>query len=460
VNELELISPVTEQVIARVSNGSAQDVAAAVACARDALPDWSRTAPQQRAARLHSLADAYETRRGEIAELVASENGSPRWWTVRENEQHAPRVYRHFAGIAAAMAQESVVRENGNGSLLVREPVGVVGAIVPWNSPQVILAGKLGAALASGCTTVVKPAPETSRSTLLLKSLAEESGLPPGVLNVVTGDRDTGRALVAHDDVDKIAFTGSTAAGRDIAARCGAALKPVTAELGGKSALIMLDDADAGLLHDSLLQVCVPFSGQVCFACTRILVPESRRVEMLESIVTGLRKLRVGDPRDPDVELGPLVNAPQRDRVERYIDAGRRAGARCVLGGSRPSDLAPGYYASPTVFTDVAPEMSIFREEIFGPVLCVSTYRSEDEAVALHNATNYGLHGAIYTADPPRARRLARRLLTGGVQINNARGAASVARAAYKGSGLGMGGAPVIDEYLLSKQVAMPGEAL
>jgi aldehyde dehydrogenase (NAD+) len=451
-----IVSPVTEELIGTVPDSCMNDVDRAVRAARAAAGSWRETTPSERAAYLRAFANGYEARKHEISALVAYQNGSPRWWTVQENENGALGTYRFNADVAASLQVEQIQHAAGRRSVVRREPVGVVGAIVPWNSPQVLLGMKIGAALAAGCTVVAKPSPQTSLDSYVVAEIFDEIGMPPGVVNIVTGGRETGSAIAAHSGVDKVAFTGSTAAGRAIAARCGELLKPVTAELGGKSAAIILDDADLDVFRDAVLRLCVPFSGQVCYSCTRILAPAWRFDEVLDAAITATQSLIFGDPTDPATQLGPVVSARQRGRVEEYIRSGVADGAELVIGGSRPPALSRGYYVAPTVFTKVAPTMRIFREEIFGPVLTVVPYRDEQEAVALHNATDYGLHGSVFSADIARATELARHLETGGVAVNGERGAGLASRAAYKGSGVGMGGAPVVEDYLLAKEISLP----
>ncbi len=359
-----LVSPVTGELIGSVPDSGVSDVDRAVRAARAALGSWRETTPGERAAYLRAFANAYEARMHEISALVAYQNGSPRWWTVQENEDGALATYRFNADVAASLRAEQIQHSPGRKSMIRREPVGVVGAIVPWNSPQVLLGMKIGAALAAGCTVVAKPSPETSLDSYVVAEIFDEIGLPPGVVNIVTGGRQAGGAIAAHGGVDKVAFTGSTAAGRAIASRCGESLKPVTAELGGKSAAIILDDADLDVFRDEVLRLCVPFSAQACYSCTRILAPAGRFDEVLDAVVTTLQGLVFGDPADPATQLGPVVSARQRARVEAYIRSGIADGAEIVIGGSRPPALPRGYYVVPTVFTKVAPAMRIFREEI------------------------------------------------------------------------------------------------
>jgi aldehyde dehydrogenase (NAD+) len=299
-----------------------------------------------------------------------------------------------------------------------RDPVGVVAAIVPWNFPQSLTMFKLAPALAAGCTVVVKPAPETAVDAFVLADAAQACGFPPGVINVITGGRDVGAYLVGHPGVDKVAFTGSTAAGRAIGEVCGRLLRPVTLELGGKSAAIVLDDADLaetvrGLSWASLLN-----NGQTCYLSSRILAPRSRYAEVVDAVADLASSLKVGDPADPSTRVGPLVTSAQRARVENFIAAGRREGGRVVAGGGRPQHLPVGWYVEPTVFADLAPEAAPVRDEIFGPVLCVLPYDGIDDAVRLANDSEYGLGGTVWTRDVERGLEVARRVETGSIGVN------------------------------------------
>jgi aldehyde dehydrogenase (NAD+) len=293
----------------------------------------------------------------------------------------------------------------------------VVAAITPWNYPQALAAMKLGPALAAGCTVVLKPAPETALDAHAFADAAASAGLPAGVLNVVPADRDAGAALVSHAKVNKVAFTGSTAAGRAIGAECGRLLRPVTLELGGKSASIVCEDADLEQFAQALLEISLPNNGQTCHACTRILAPASRYAEVVEAITETVRGLRIGDPLDKATQIGPLVSPAQRDRVLDYVSVGRADGGRVTVGGNAP-DL-PGWFVEPTVFADVGNSARIAQEEIFGPVLTVIPFRDEDEAVALANDSDYGLGGTVWTADIERGIALADRIETGTVGVNH-----------------------------------------
>ena len=359
------------------------------------------------------------------------------------------------------LAEELRVEEDrslaGGRSLVRHEPVGVVGAIVPWNAPQSLLSMKVGPALAAGCTIVVKPSPETSLDAFLFAEITESAGLPPGVVNVVSGGKSTGAALVANRGSDKISFTGSTLAGRMIATECARQLKPVSAELGGKSAAILLEDADLGIFEDSIIRRCLPYSGQVCFSCTRVLVDKGRYAEVLDLVVNTLGKAPIGDPRDPSTIFGPLVTSAQRDRVEAYIASGLKDGARLVLGGGRPADLEKGFYVEPSVFVDVDPEMTIFQEEIFGPVLVILPFDDEGSAVELANNSSYGLSGAVFGEDLERATDVARRLETGAVFVNENLGVPGLISPGQKNSGLGREGIlETLGNYQVSKTVTQP----
>ena len=452
---IELINPATEQVIGTVPACDAADVDGAVRAARAALPGWRSSPPDDRAALLNAVADAYERRAEEIGALVTLENGSPSWWTRQENVLMAAGVYRRGADLARTLETETLNEVNGRRALACREAIGVVGAIVPWNSPQVLLALKVSASLAAGCTVVAKPSPETSLDAYILAEVFESAGLPRGVVNIVTGAAGTGEALVRHDGVDKVSFTGSTAAGRSIASACGSKLREVTAELGGKSAAVLLDDADLDLFGRLITTECIPYSGQACYSCTRILAPRRRFGEVLDLVVETLRGTPFGDPADPATIIGPLVTSRQRQRVRNLIQSGLAEGASLALGGPRCDDFPVGYYVAPTVFTSVLPGMRIFQEEIFGPVLVVVPCDSEDEAVRLHNDSRYGLSGMVFSADTEHATSVARRLETGQLLVNGHRGPPTP-HAPYKDSGLGQGGVDRLADYLRYKSISQP----
>jgi aldehyde dehydrogenase (NAD+) len=448
--DLDVVNPATEEVYARVPAGDVADVDRAVTAAREAFPGWAGLPADERAGVLRAFADELERRNDSLSLTLTTENGSP----VAETGSagcHAADQLRYYAALTGAVedeirpysriAAETVVR---------RQPVGVAGLITPWNYPLGLVMIKLAPALMAGCTTVVKPAAETPVHVRPLVEAAEAAGLPPGVLNIVTGGGATGAALVDHPDVDKIAFTGSTATGRMIGERCGQRLRPVTLELGGKSAAILLDDTDLDLFGRSVVRLSMRNSGQTCYACTRVLAPDSRYDEIVDRIVDAVRVAPQGDPLDPSTVFGPVVSARQRERVEGYIELGSQEGAKLVTGGGRPAHLDRGYYVSPTVFRDVAPDMRIAQEEIFGPVLVVLPYRDEDDAVEIANNSRYGLGGAVFGADEARAQRVAERVQTGNIGLNFYSSNHAAPFSGRKDSGLGVEFGP---EGLASYQV-------
>ncbi len=448
------VNPATYDEVGSVPVANAEDVDRAVRAARSAFESWGQTTGGERATYLTMLADAFAKRGEEIASLVARQNGAPSWW-VNQNRRITEAIYRNGARNAGAVVGEEVLPGGQYGTVVRKEPLGVAAAIVPWNSPQALLSMKVAGALAAGCTLVVKPAPETSLDIYLLADAIREAGIPKGVVNIVTGGPETGADLVAHPGVDKVSFTGSTAAGRSIAVSCARNLKPLTAELGGKSAAVLLEDADLDLFAEAIPWRFVPFSGQVCHAITRVIVPRSRHEEVLDVLTAKLSSLPYGDTSDPDVLRGPLGTVSQRERVEEYIGVGLNEGARLVVGGTgRPQGFETGNYVKPTIFTDTNPSMRIFTEEIFGPVLSVATYETEDEAVELHNATDFGLSGAVFGTDIEHATAFSRRLATGEVLINGKHGAPNVdlVRSFYKHSSLG-GGMDLVSRYQNTKAI-------
>jgi acyl-CoA reductase-like NAD-dependent aldehyde dehydrogenase len=433
-DRLAVIDPASEQAFAEIPAGDVADVDRVVASARTALADagWRGTSVGDRAAMLHRLADVLEKRSPEIIELSVRQNGIP---VVSQpaNVQAAVGTYRYYADLGATWE----VEERRGSTLVCKEPIGVVGVIAPWNGPQALAAWKLAPAFLSGCTAVLKPAPETSLDAFLLADAALEAGIPPGVLNVVTGGSATGALLVDHPGVDKIGFTGSSAAGRLIAEKCGAALKPVTLELGGKSASIILDDADLDVFEATAVRVCIPNSGQVCTSNTRVLVPSRLHDDVVAALVSAFDRMVIGDPASAETTMGPVVAQRQLERIEGFVAAGRHEGARVARGGRRPADLDRGFFYEPTVFDHVSNEMTIAREEIFGPVVSVIEYADEEDAVALANASEYGLGGTVFSRDPDRAMVVARRVETGTVGINGYSIALDAPFGGVKSSGLG-----------------------
>jgi acyl-CoA reductase-like NAD-dependent aldehyde dehydrogenase len=452
---IALVNPATEEVLAHVPDGDEQDVDTAVASARRALPGWGETSPSDRARLLDALADGIEARAAEMDSILTQENGAPGYWAAYTGSG-GRFLYKNAARLAADHVVEEIRESPAGRSLLVHEPIGVVAAIVPWNSPQVLLASKVGPALAAGCTVVAKPSPETTLDALVLMEIAKEVGFPPGVLNLVSGGRETGAALVRHRGTDMVSFTGSTVAGRAIASVCGEQLKPVSAELGGKSAAVLLEDADLEVFSQSLMTDLIPYSGQVCYMCSRILVHQRRFDEVVELLSASIEAAPVGDPTNPETMVGPLISSLQRDKVESLIASGLDEGARLVLGGGRPEGLERGFYVEPTIFVDVRPEMRIFQEEIFGPVLTIVAFTGDDEAIALENDSTYGLSGTLFGQDLDHANAVARRMETGRISINGGRGASRFS-SLRKDSGLGtVGDMDSLATFLQTKNIIQP----
>ncbi|OZD06583.1 aldehyde dehydrogenase [Rhodococcus sp. 06-235-1A] len=428
--------------IGSVPEASEPDIDAAVSAARMAFDNnsgWSTWAPTQRALALRSLADQLEQRAENMAHRVSSQNGMPISISRHLEGMHPVSVLRYYADLAERMPVEED-RDGINGPVVVRrQPVGVVAAIAPWNFPQTLAAFKYAPALAAGCTLVIKPSPETVLDSALFAEAVHASDIPAGVVNVVPGGREAGAYLVGHRDVDKVAFTGSTAAGRSIGEVCGRLLRPVTLELGGKSAAIVLDDADLNLerIGQELFAATLFNNGQTCFLGTRILAPRSRYAEVVDAIATLASSLRVGDALDPETQIGPMVSRSHRDRVERYIAKGKEEGARLVVGGGRPRGDGPGWFVEPTVFADVDNRSTIAQEEIFGPVLSIVSYTDDDDAIWIANDSDYGLGGSVWTNDPKRGRAVANRVQTGTIGINHYRPDLAAPFGGFKNSGVG-----------------------
>ncbi|MFL6126010.1 aldehyde dehydrogenase [Actinophytocola sp.] len=412
----------TGEALGAFPDATEADIDHAVAAARRALADpsgWSIWSPDERALAMERLAAAVERRGEAMAQLIAREVGTPIEVARGSSAQYAARLLRFYAGVARGLDGESSRPALAGHTLVRREPVGVVALIVPWNYPVSLACFKLAPALASGSTAVLKPSPETGLSSYLLAEAVDEAGLPPGVVNIVPAGREVGAYLVAHPGVDKVSFTGSTDAGRSVAQQCGSLLRPVTLELGGKSAAVVLDDVALDVFADALLGSSFPNNGQTCTASTRILAPRSIFADVCNAVTEKARSYRLGDPRDTTTDIGPLVSARQRDRVEGYIRVGRDEGGRVTAGGGRPDGLDPGLFVEPTVFIDVDPGMTIVAEEIFGPVVVLLPYDGgDDDAVQLANDSTYGLAGTVWSADTGRAIDVARRIDTGIVGIN------------------------------------------
>src|SRR5947209_3008470 len=418
----EVISPHTEQPIAEVAAAQPADVDAAVSAARAAFDSgpWSRYGPVERTAAIRRFADVYDQRRGEMAETITAEMGAPITFSQRAQVGLPAMMMRAFCDLAERHPwQETRHGFFGADVRVHKEPVGVVAAIVPWNMPQFLIITKLVPALLAGCAVVLKPAPESPLDALLLADMIEQAEIPPGLVSVVTGDGAVGELLVTHPGVDKVSFTGSTTAGRAVAAACAAHLTRVSLELGGKSAAIVLDDAEPDKVAAGVRSASLSNSGQICNALTRILVPRRRHDEYVDALAAEMGGLRMGDPSDPDTQIGPLVSQPQQQRVRGYIETGRHEGAQLVIGGSEtPEGLERGWYVQPTLFARADNTMTIAREEIFGPVITVIPYRDEDDAVAIANDSDYWLAGSVWTADTDRGLAIALRIQTGTFGVN------------------------------------------
>jgi acyl-CoA reductase-like NAD-dependent aldehyde dehydrogenase len=450
---ISVVNPATEEVIAEVPAGTPGDANRAVAAARAAFETWGGTPPAERGKYLGRIADILSARADELAETISAEVGMP--IKIAKMAQVAGPL-AHLAS-HGDLAEEFTWEEQSGGALVVRAPVGVVAAITPWNFPLNQVVNKIAPAILAGCTVILKPSEVAPLTAWAIAEAAEEVGLPPGVFNLVSGFGPVvGEALVRHPDVDMVSFTGSTRAGKQIAALAAESVKRVALEMGGKSANIILEDAN---LDEALLagvRACYMNSGQVCVALSRMLVPRSRYDEIVDRVKDIAEAVTVGDPKS-DVQLGPLVSEVQRDRVRSYIDKGVAEGARLVTGGSEaPDGLPTGYYVRPTVFADVDNSMTIAQEEIFGPVLTIIPYEDEDDAVRIANDTIYGLSGAVWSGDAKRAERVARRLRTGTVRVNQG-GRGRGPFGGFKQSGLGReSGVYGLEEFVELQNISIP----
>ena len=430
---LVVINPATEQALATVPAGTTADVDAAVAAAREAFDHWSATPAGERAALLTATADALEARTDEVAALISAEMGTPLPFSVAVQVGNPVRVLRSYATILETYSFEEQVTN----SLVVREAIGVVGCITPWNYPLHQVVAKVAAALAAGCTVVLKPSEVAPLSAFVLAELFEQVGLPPGVFNLLTGVGPVvGEAIAAHPDVDMVSFTGSTAAGKRVSEVASATVKRVSLELGGKSAFVILDDADLGKAVKVGLGNAFINGGQTCTAWTRMLVPADRHDEVVALVKTAAAKYTVGAPDAEGTRIGPMANSNQLKRVRGYIEQALAEGAELVIGGAEPV-AGTGYYVRPTVFANVKPGSTLEQEEVFGPVLAVVPYADEDEAVTIANDTPYGLAGGVFSGDQERALRFARRMRTGMVDVNGGRFNPLAPFGGYKQSGNG-----------------------
>lgn len=452
---IDVVNPATEEVWASVPDADAADVDAAVRAARAALPDWRGIGAAARAEVVLRFADELAARGEGMARVITAENGTP----IAETSaaaSHSAGILRYFATLADLVDAVDVrpfPNAPGSYTEVSREAVGVCALIAPWNFPLGLVMVKLAPALIAGCTVVIKPAAETPLDLRVLLEAAVAAGIPAGAINVITGGRETGSLLVQHPLVDKVAFTGSTEAGRIIAQQCGSLLRPVTLELGGKSAAILLDDVDLDYFGTMLNRTCLRNTGQTCYNSTRILAPRSRYGEIVELAAGVVASTKQGDPLELDTVYGPTVSARQRDRVEGYIALGRAEGATVATGGGRPA-FDRGFFVQPTVFSDVDNRMRIAQEEIFGPVLVVIPFDDDSDAARIANDSQFGLGGSIFSADESRAAALARTIETGSIGVNFFGSNHAAPFGGWKDSGLGVEYGPEgLNAYLRLKSV-------
>jgi acyl-CoA reductase-like NAD-dependent aldehyde dehydrogenase len=461
-SRIDVRDSATEEVFLSVAEAQVEDVDGAVAAARKAFDDgpWPRMTHAERAIWLSKIADAWARRADAFADTWVRESGVLHS-VAKYAAANPASTIRFHAGLAETFEwEEPHVSADGLRAKLVREPVGVVGAIIPWNAPNALMAYKTSAALIAGCTVIVKASPEAPASAYLLAEICEEIGLPAGVFNFVTADREVSERLVRNPGVDKISFTGSTAAGRRIGSICGERIARCTLELGGKSPAIILDDYDVDKAAQSLAQSARFLTGQVCSSLTRLIVSKSRHDAFVDALAGRFGKVKVGDPFNASSEMGPLAMARQRDRVESYIAVGRKEGARLASGGGRPAHLDRGYFIEPTVFANVDNGSTIAREEIFGPVLSVIPAENEQQAIEIANDTLYGLNASVFTNDPERAYAVARRIRAGTVGHNAFKTDFSIAFGGFKQSGIGReGGIEGMHPYLEAKTIILDQRA-
>jgi aldehyde dehydrogenase (NAD+) len=431
----DVIDPSTEQPIGRISLGGKADVDRAVAAARRAFETFSHTSREERIALLERIIGAYQARLGELAETISLEMGAPMGLA---KAAQAPSGLAHLMQALEILKTYSFSEKRGT-TLILKEPVGVCGFITPWNWPVNQITCKVAPALAAGCTMVLKPSEIAPLSGMVFADVLDDAGVPPGVFNLVNGDGPTvGAAIAAHPGIDMVSFTGSTRAGIEVAREAAPTVKRVAQELGGKSANIILEDADLEKMVKGGVRACFTNSGQSCNAGTRMLVPRSRLAEAVAAAKAAAESTRVGDPRADGTGVGPVVSKAQFDKIQRLIEKGVAEGAELVTGGpGRPEGLSRGYYVRPTVFTNVTNDMTIAREEIFGPVLCLIPYDTEEEAIRIANDTPYGLSGYVASKDPGHAMRVAARLRTGNVHVNGAGPDFGAPFGGYKQSGNG-----------------------
>lgn len=455
----DVLNSTTEQVFATVGMGTQDDVTLVVEAARRAFDEgpWPRLTHVERAKYLRAIGSEIDARRDEFAKTWTIESGV----TIGSSEAVAGTLgdaFRYYADLADSFAFEErhVPRGGGASGLLVREAVGVVVAIVPWNSPARLMSYKLAPALLAGCTVILKASPEAPCNLFIMAEICEKVGLPRGVFNVLTADRDVSELLVRHPDVDKITFTGSTAAGRKIGAICGERMARCTLELGGKSPALILDDYDVEAAAKSITGFATYLTGQACSSLTRLLISRDRHDAFVDALASTFGAVTVGDPFDPASQMGPLATAAHLDRVNGYVSIGTAEGAKLVAGGRRPAHLPKGYFIEPTIFANASNDMKIAREEVFGPVLTIIPVDGEEDMIAVANDTPYGLNASVFTNDTQRAYDTARRLRAGTVGHNSWRSDFSIAFGGFKQSGIGReGGVEGLMPFLETKTIVL-----
>jgi aldehyde dehydrogenase (NAD+) len=434
-NLFDVINPATEEVAGQISLGGKRDVNRAVSAARKAFPKFSATSREDRLALLRKIIELYEARNAELAQAMTNEMGSP---ITFSNEVQTVNALNHFKEMVSVLESYEFEHFMGN-TLIRREPIGVCGLITPWNWPLNQVTSKLAPALAAGCTVVLKPSEVAPLSTILIAEILHDAGVPKGVFNLVNGDGPTvGKAISAHPDIDMVSFTGSTRAGILVAKAAAPTVKRVTQELGGKSPNIVLEGADLDKVVPAGVLRCYTNTGQSCQAPTRMLVQSAKRDQVVALAKKTAEQVKVGDPQDPASQMGPLVSKAQFDKVQGLIEKGIQEGATLVCGGpGRPQGFNRGYYVRPTVFADVTPDMTIAKEEIFGPVLSVMNYETEADAIKIANNTSYGLAGYIQAGDIEQARKVGKKIRAGRIYLNGAPANSHVPFGGYKQSGNG-----------------------
>jgi len=459
--KINVINCATEEMFLSVAEAQQADVNRAVAAARQAFDrgPWPQMSHKERANVMRALAKELAARANDTATIWSSESGVVNGVAQYVGAQALGGVYEYYASLADTFPfeeQHAPSPGQGNVGLLVREPVGVVGAIIPWNGPAMLIAYKIAPALLAGCTVIVKVSPEAPGSAYVLAEACEKIGMPKGVVNILTAEREVSEMLVRHPDVDKITFTGSTAAGRKIASICGERIARCTLELGGKSAAVILDDYDVAKAAETIAGNAIFMTGQICSSLTRLIVTRKRHDAFVEALSAKFKAVKVGNPFDAASQMGPLAMKRQRDRVEHYIAKGKEEGAKLAAGGSRPAHLNRGFYIEPTVFGNVDNNMTIAREEIFGPVLSVIPADSEEAAVDIANDSIYGLNASVFTNDSERAYKTARRFRAGTVGHNSFRTDFGIAFGGFKQSGIGReGGVEGLHPFLEAKTVIL-----